>query len=265
MARNGINVFAVSRGIWDHDMFADEAFSEREAWLWLISEAAWKGARVRVGNYMVNLERGQLSHSVRFMADKWGWHRAKVERFLKRLKTETMIETDARHGVTIITICNYGEYQKVGLPDRTASETPSETVPRQLRDREETGETGKQEDTPSGERVRAPVSASPSRSPEAELFDLGRKLLGKSAGGQVTRLRKATGFDDAQVRSLLEQAAEKANPSEWIAAVLKRHENAAYEGVDYEGRKPWGDVPRIKSREERDLDAFFERQYRGVH
>ncbi len=33
-------VFAVDRGIWDHPMFACEPFTEREAWQWLIAEAA---------------------------------------------------------------------------------------------------------------------------------------------------------------------------------------------------------------------------------
>ena len=33
-------VFALDRGIFDHLAFADEAFTEREAWAWLIAEAA---------------------------------------------------------------------------------------------------------------------------------------------------------------------------------------------------------------------------------
>lgn len=41
-------VFAVDRGVWDHPMFADEPFTEREAWLWMVSAAAWMSKRVRV-------------------------------------------------------------------------------------------------------------------------------------------------------------------------------------------------------------------------
>src|SRR5690606_16968443 len=119
----------VARSIWDHEFFDDDkVFSERLAWIWLLSEAAWRPTRVRVGGLVVEVGRGQIAHSVRFMADKWGWHRSKAERFLKRLKTEAMIETDARQGVSVITICKYSEYQKVGLPEKTVSETPSETA-----------------------------------------------------------------------------------------------------------------------------------------
>jgi hypothetical protein len=34
--------FAIDRGVWDHPLFAREKFSEREAWFWLISSAAWE-------------------------------------------------------------------------------------------------------------------------------------------------------------------------------------------------------------------------------
>ncbi|MER9206857.1 hypothetical protein [Mesorhizobium sp. M0771] len=62
-------VFAVSRDIFEHHFFAAEPFTEREAWVWLIREAAWKARRVRVKDGMVALKRGQLASSVRFMAD----------------------------------------------------------------------------------------------------------------------------------------------------------------------------------------------------
>lgn len=128
-------VFAVSRGIFDHEMFAKEPFTEREAWIWLIGEAAWKAHRARAGRALVQLERGQIAHSIRFMADAWSWHRSRVERFLGRLKTETMIETQTVSGISVVTICKYDEYQRVSLPTKTETETASETLPRQSRDR----------------------------------------------------------------------------------------------------------------------------------
>ncbi|MER8741576.1 MULTISPECIES: hypothetical protein [unclassified Mesorhizobium] len=130
-------VFAVSRDIFEHHFFAAEPFTEREAWVWLIREAAWKARRVRVKDGMVALKRGQLASSVRFMADRWQWHRSSVDRFLKRLKTETMISISVETGQSVITICKYDTYQRVSLPAETASETPSETTARQPRDKQE--------------------------------------------------------------------------------------------------------------------------------
>lgn len=256
----GINVFAVARSIWDHEFFADDdVFSERLAWIWLLSEAAWRPTRTKVGNVVVNVGRGQIAHSVRFMADKWGWHRSKVERFLNRLKTEAMIETDARQGVSVITICKYAEYQKVGLPEKASTETPSETEPRQSRDREETGETVKQKDIPSG-RETAPVISLPAKSPDAQVYALGRKVLGASAGGLITRLRKECGYDDVLAVEILTGAAEKDDPKAWVARCITSLKDRAYRGVDgYAGGLG------LQTAEDREWKRREAEIYRNVH
>lgn len=116
-------VFAVSRNLFEHDFFAAEKLTEREAWIWLIGEAAWKGRRVRAGKARVDLKRGQCAFSVRFMAEAWGWSKSRVHRFLERLEGESMIGTAAGQGVTVITICKYDEYQRVSLPSNSESGT----------------------------------------------------------------------------------------------------------------------------------------------
>lgn len=151
---------AVDRGIFDHGIFADEAFTEREAWLWLIAEAAWAPRRIRVGTVMVGLARGQLTHSVRFMAEKWKWSKSRVSRFLSMLEGEKMIRskngtddgigggtedgtargTVVPYGQNIITICNYDKFQNFerywaatdgtddGTDDGTANGTDRGTI-----------------------------------------------------------------------------------------------------------------------------------------
>src|SRR6185369_1718531 len=97
---NNSGVFAVHRGIFDHPMFAPEDFTEREAWLWLISTAVWKPAKVRAGHKVVALDRGQLMFSERFIAQKWGWSKTCVRRFLMRLEREKMVVLKADHDAT---------------------------------------------------------------------------------------------------------------------------------------------------------------------
>jgi hypothetical protein len=65
---------------------------------------------------VLELKRGQVAASLRFMADKWQWREPRVRRFLKRLKTDAMIDAATDAGITVITICNYDKYQKVSLP-----------------------------------------------------------------------------------------------------------------------------------------------------
>jgi len=120
-------VFAVDRAIWEHDYLVDSApFSRREAWLWLVSEAAWKPHRRRIAGKTYELSRGQLAASMRFIASKWHWSEARVRRFLNGLKNEGMIDANTDAGLTVLTICKYDSYQRVSLPDEAKTEQSSD-------------------------------------------------------------------------------------------------------------------------------------------
>lgn len=164
-------VFAMDRGWFGHPAFAPEPYTEREAWAWLIAEAAWRPVRVRVGSEIVVLKRGQLSHSLRFMAERWQWDKEKVRRYLRRLEKRDMIETASETGQTVISICNYNAYQRVSLPDRDSCSSKSEPAPRQHRDKEEDIK-GIEE-----ERVVSAQAPAPSSSISPEAFALSNDFL----------------------------------------------------------------------------------------
>lgn len=107
----------LSRDFWDDEAFRDEPFTQREAFLWFITEASWKDRTRRVGDSVVHLKRGELAASVRFMAKRWGWTPAKVQRFLEKLKISEKICLKIDTGLTVISVCKYGEYQN--KPGRT--------------------------------------------------------------------------------------------------------------------------------------------------
>jgi hypothetical protein len=94
----------------NHPFFARESFTEREAWMWLIAAAAWKPTQVRFGRNIVALERGQLAFSTRFLAGKFGWPQSRIVRFMRRLESNSMVNTLATRGSTQVTICNYDKY-----------------------------------------------------------------------------------------------------------------------------------------------------------
>jgi hypothetical protein len=107
----------VARSIFDHPMFDDgKPLSQREAWLWLISNAAWRRMQVVVRNGraagMLNLDRGQLSFSRSFLRKAWNWSsEKKVRTFLERLERECMVDLLTGQLQTVISICNYGVFQ----------------------------------------------------------------------------------------------------------------------------------------------------------
>src|SRR5712672_3032658 len=111
--------FIMARGWMEHGTLkSDEPFSRREAWVWMVEQAFWAPGRVSINGRTVPIERGQFSHSYRFMAIAWKWEIGRVQRFLARLKTDTMIGVSADTGQLVITICNYDKYQmkpRIGL------------------------------------------------------------------------------------------------------------------------------------------------------
>lgn len=154
-------VFAVDRGIFDHPIFAPEPYTEREAWLWMLSAAAWADKRVRVGKAMLDLKRGQLAFATRFLAGKWRWAHTKVVRFLNRLKSDTMIATLATREATLITICNYDQYQFGRNGSETQADTHSETeVKRNRNKEEETNNLRKEDICPVAKATRTAVTYS---------------------------------------------------------------------------------------------------------
>jgi hypothetical protein len=120
---------AIARGWLKHPVLRPKIFSRAEAWAWLIEEAAWQPSQAMIGGDVVDLARGQLSHSMRFMGKAWGWQHNKVQRFVALLCRCQMIDTDTDTGQLRITLCNYSKYQ----PSRRENATASETPPQQQR------------------------------------------------------------------------------------------------------------------------------------
>jgi hypothetical protein len=113
---------ALARGILDHPIVGvRKPYSDLEAWLWMLLEAAWKPKRIRVDGgrtrMVVTLERGQLSHSRSYIAEAGGWTEKSVRCFLSRLECDQQIKRghfggqQKAKGQTLITICNYELYQ----------------------------------------------------------------------------------------------------------------------------------------------------------
>lgn len=246
-------VFAVSRNIFEHEFFANEPFTEREAWIWLIREAAWKDRRARVGKTLVSLKRGQCSFSMRFLADAWSWSKSRVHRFLARLESEAMIGTETGQGVCVVTICNYDEYQRVSLPKSSEDGTAAGQQRDSSGTNENTGENIRN-NTPSGATPDLSVNA------EKEVYRFGRQVLGKSAGGVITNLRKKCEYDDAYALRWLEQAGEKDSPIEWINAVIRSADLLPYRGVEGAAQPQ----ASFKTKAEREHEAWLTEYMRGV-
>jgi len=151
---------AVPRAIFTDTNFASEPFTEVQAFLNLVADAGWQPRRVRLARGAVDLERGQLLASTRFLAERWQWPEPRVRRFLNRISgrrandAQTASQNDAQNETqscalidaqptrdgTIITIRNYSAFQKVAL-------LPENPIDAQSDARNET-QSGAKPDTP---------------------------------------------------------------------------------------------------------------------
>ena len=162
--------YLMHRGWLDHPVLQGEPYDRRSAWAWLIEEAKWQDRRCDIGGRIIDLKRGQLSHSTRFMGKAWGWSEARVRRFLTRLKTDAMIDADTDAGRYLISICNYGKYQADAPKGDAPSDAPSDAAATQQRRKPKEGKEGKVDntvDSTAGEQFDEFWRTYPSRRPHS--------------------------------------------------------------------------------------------------
>lgn len=140
----------IERKLWDHPLFKPEPMTEREAWMWMIAQAAWSGTRHRVGNELVEVPRGSFMATLREMQSVFMWKSDKrVRTFLKMLEAEGMIgrtTVGSRNAPkTHVTICKYEEYQTRGR-----TKDAPETHHGRTKDAVKKQDNNKQEEEPYG-------------------------------------------------------------------------------------------------------------------
>lgn len=150
--------FAVKRGIHDHPIFHKRP-DRLYVWTWMLATAAWKPQRFVVKGKGIRLERGQLCVSQRQIEDETGMGRQALRSFLALLEAEHVINQKPAHGITqsrtIITICNYEQYQGGGSRSNPADNP--ETTQNQPTNKQENNSNN----TPSEEAAAsAPIEVS---------------------------------------------------------------------------------------------------------
>jgi DNA-binding Lrp family transcriptional regulator len=103
----------LSRKFFKHPFWTeDRTRSLAEAWLDLIASARFEVApeRLMVKMKTIQIRRGELRASQRFLAKRWNWSVGKVNRFMNLLEDEGMIERRQEHSETIVSIANYDLY-----------------------------------------------------------------------------------------------------------------------------------------------------------
>jgi hypothetical protein len=101
------------RSIEDNWLWKKKPFSPGQAWIDILLETNHEDHKIMIKGVLFECKRGQSLNSVLTWQKRWGWSRQKVRTFLYSLKNDSMIEQNTTNKTTILTVCNYDNYQNI--------------------------------------------------------------------------------------------------------------------------------------------------------
>jgi hypothetical protein len=119
MNQNKYGWFTVNREITEHWIWNCEPYSKGQAWIDLLAHTNHTDKKIMLKGCVVYLKRGQQARSQVTLSKKWKWSRDKVKRFLKVLEDDGMISQQTSQLTSIISVCNYSDYQQKVKPGKS--------------------------------------------------------------------------------------------------------------------------------------------------
>lgn len=119
---------SINRSIEDHWLWQQKPFSKGQAWIDLLILANHAEVKQPHGDTVNIYQRGVVHRSIYFLAERWGWDRRTVKRFLNVLESDEMVSVNGTTNGTTITIVNYGKYQNGGTTHGTTDGTTHGTT-----------------------------------------------------------------------------------------------------------------------------------------
>jgi hypothetical protein len=238
---------AMPRSIFTDPAFADEPFTEREAFLSLAADAVYKPLQVRLRRGAVELQRGQLLASTRFLAARWGWQEARVRRFLNRLsrrsangalndaQNDAYIDAQPTAGGTIITIRHYDHFQK---PSKSPDHTPDPLSDARNDALDDFESTQREEEIKLNNSISVPserplVSVAQIETGKAQLSERSSTPAGVLFTHGVTYLEIAVGMSALKARQIIGMWRKRFSDGEIIDAISRAQREEAQDPVAF--------------------------------
>lgn len=159
------------RSLKGHFLFDFNEPDKALAWIDLLLSASFEDGKIQIKGRVFDVKRGQFCVSQVTLQQRWGMSQNKVKRFLNLLKSEGMVDVLTNDATTIITICNYEDYQSDDREDERANERADERTTNEPRTTLKEGKEGKEEISSNEEIISAPKKKPPKapKKPEQEL------------------------------------------------------------------------------------------------
>lgn len=200
------------RKAWTHPAFNN--LREAAIWNFLYQNAFWADGERNFNSQTYQLKRGQIIISMRFLAKGFCMSEKGARLVIQKLEKLGMLVTQRTNRGTIITICNYNEYQ-------SKEKTEDEPRGKQRTHRGRTEDANKNEPNEGNEPNEVIVGAFASYNSVAEKIGIPQaQKLSKSREGKLkARLKDCGGIDG------------------WNAAMAKLSESAFLSGQNNNGWK----------------------------
>lgn len=98
------------------------------AWLDILLMVNHEDKQIPFNGHIITVRRGEKLTSIKKLAERWGWNRKRVMRFLKLLEESEMCLTKRTANGTTIFVQNYGLYQDIFASDGTTKGTTRGTT-----------------------------------------------------------------------------------------------------------------------------------------
>lgn len=210
--------------LWDEK----HSFSKAEAFLDLLQLAAFVPTKRMISGVLFDLQQGELVASVRYLSARWTWGKEKVCGFLKLLESDGMLIRETRQGITVLSLCNYSEYNPTQDNNPDSNRDSHKTPAGQLRDKVE-------EDKEDEEDILFPVKKT--------ILPKGWKNLSKTEQGRkkinfndpvMIRIGKFLGQRESTLWTIAEYLAlQDVSPSEDDLDLIGQHYSLVIENNGY--------------------------------
>lgn len=205
------------RSITDNAIWDEKPFSRGQAWIDLLLMANHEeryvgGTKVEAGSFITSMQK---------LAERWGWSRSAVIRYMNRTQSEHMVILKADSKRTLVTVVNWALYQS----DRTQTEHKADSKRTQTELKADTNKNKEEEEEKEYENRLVRPTDDP-------LFETFWKAYPKKVGKEDARkawkkIRPGQEFADQILKAVINNRANNPqwqreggrfipNPSTWL-------------------------------------------------
>ncbi|UIK39220.1 DnaD domain protein [Staphylococcus epidermidis] len=115
---------SLHRSIQKHWLFEEKRkFSRFEAWIDILMMANHTDNKIMHDGDLITVKRGQRITSLRQLGERWSWSITKVDKYLKILESDGMLDVKKDTKKTVLTVVNYDDYQDEDLKKRRRNDS----------------------------------------------------------------------------------------------------------------------------------------------